>query len=164
MPEHEGPGGLPAARGVGYKTKHMVASFLGLFLSAFVAATILPAASEVVLWSIIADNPALLWPAIAVASAGNTAGAAVNWLLGRFLSRFTGRRWYPLTRAQQDRASAWFQRYGLWSLLFAWLPVLGDPLTVVAGLLRVRFPIFLLLVAIGKTGRYVIVALTASLV
>jgi len=104
----------------------------------------------------------MLWPAIAVAAAGNTAGAVVNWLLGRFLSQFSERRWYPLTQAQQQRASAWFQRFGLWSLLFAWLPVVGDPLTVVAGVLRVRFLPFLALVAVGKTARYVIVAMTAA--
>ena len=140
----------------------MASSLFALFLSAFVAATILPAASEVVLWAIIADDPAMLWPAIAVASAGNTAGAVVNWLLGRFLSQFAGRKWYPLSPGQQQRASAWFQRFGLWSLLFAWLPVVGDPLTVAAGILRVRFLPFLFLVAVGKTGRYVIVAITAS--
>jgi membrane protein YqaA with SNARE-associated domain len=140
----------------------MASSLLALFLSAFVAATILPAASEVVLWTIITDDPAMLWPAIAVAAAGNTAGAVVNWLLGRFLSQFSERKWYPLTQAQQQRASSWFQRFGMWSLLFAWLPVVGDPLTVVAGVLRVRFPIFLLLVAVGKTGRYVIVAIMAA--
>ncbi|MDA1099860.1 MAG: DedA family protein [Proteobacteria bacterium] len=140
----------------------MASSLIALFLNAFVAATILPAASEVMLWAMVANNPAMLWPAIAVAAAGNTAGAVVNWLLGRFLSEFSGRKWYPLTPQRQQRASAWFQRFGLWSLLFAWLPVVGDPLTVVAGVLRVRFPVFLALVAAGKTGRYVIVAMAAS--
>ena len=140
----------------------MTASLFLLFLNAFIASTIVPAASEATLWLIVADNPALLWPAIAVASAGNTAGAAVNWALGRFLSRFSDRKWYPLKPKQQQRASAWFQRFGLWSLLFAWLPIVGDPLTVVAGLLRVRLPIFLALVAVGKSGRYIVVALTAT--
>lgn len=142
----------------------MTTSLFLLFLNAFIASTILPAASELLLWGIVADDPAMLWPAIAVASAGNTAGAVVNWLLGRFLARFSERKWYPLKPRQQQRASAWFQRFGLWSLLFAWLPVVGDPLTVVAGVLRVPLPIFVLLVAVGKTGRYVIVALTATTV
>ncbi len=140
----------------------MTASLTALFLNAFIASTILPAASELLLWGIVADNPAMLWPAIAVASAGNTGGAVVNWALGRFLSHFSDRKWYPLKPKQQQRASAWFQRFGLWSLLFAWLPIVGDPLTVVAGVLRVRLPIFVLLVAVGKTGRYVIVALSAT--
>jgi membrane protein YqaA with SNARE-associated domain len=139
----------------------MTGSLLLLFLNAFVASTILPAASELTLWAIIADDPAVLWPAIAVASLGNTAGAVVNWLLGRYLTRFSDRKWYPLKPRQQDRAGAWFQRFGLWSLLFAWVPVVGDPLTVAAGVLRVRFLPFLVLVAVGKTGRYIIVATLA---
>lgn len=140
----------------------MLFSLPALFLNAFIAATILPAASEAMLWIIVTNDPAMLWPAIAVASAGNTAGAVINWLLGRYLSRFSTRRWYPLTEKQQERAGAWFRRFGLWSLLFAWLPVVGDPLTVVAGVLRVRFPPFLFLVALGKTGRYVVIAMLAS--
>lgn len=139
----------------------MTGSLLLLFFNAFVASTILPAASELALWAIIADDPALLWPAIAVASLGNTAGAAVNWLLGRYMARFSDRKWYPLSARQQDRAGAWFQRFGLWSLLFAWVPVVGDPITVAAGVLRVRFLPFLVLVAVGKTGRYVLVATLA---
>ncbi|MFP6746583.1 MAG: YqaA family protein [Alphaproteobacteria bacterium] len=140
----------------------MLFSLPALFLNAFIAATILPAASEAMLWIIVANDPVMLWPAIAVASAGNTAGAVINWLLGRYLSQFSTRRWYPLTEKQQERAGAWFRRFGLWSLLFAWLPVVGDPLTVVAGVLRVRFPPFLFLVALGKTGRYVVIAILAS--
>ena len=133
-----------------------------LFLSAFVAATILPASSEIVLWAIIVEDADRLWPAITVASAGNTAGAVVNWLLGRFLSRFVERGWFPLTPRQHEMASGWFQRFGLWSLMFAWLPLIGDPLTVVAGLLRVRFLPFLVLVAIGKSGRYIVIAMTVA--
>ena len=139
----------------------MATSLIALFINAFIASTILPAASEVVLWAIVANDPGLLWPAIAVASVGNTAGAAVNWALGRYLSNFTERKWYPLAARQQDRAARWFQRFGLWSLLFAWVPIVGDPLTVVAGVLRVRFPVFLCLVAVGKTGRYIIIAMLA---
>ncbi|SVA77139.1 uncharacterized protein METZ01_LOCUS129993 [marine metagenome] len=136
----------------------MEPSLWALFFSAFIAATILPSASEVVLWAMVADNPALLWPGIAAASLGNTLGAVVNWLLGRYLSNFAGRKWYPLSPSRQARASAWFRRFGLWSLLFSWLPVVGDPLTVAAGVLRVSFIPFLILIALGKTGRYLIVA------
>ena len=84
----------------------MEPSLWALFFSAFIAATILPSASEVVLWAMVADNPALLWPGIAAASLGNTLGAVVNWLLGRYLSNFAGRKWYPLSPARQDRAIA----------------------------------------------------------
>ena len=136
----------------------MESSLWALFFNAFIASTILPAASEVALWAIVTDNSALLWPGITAASLGNTLGAVVNWLLGRYLSKFAGRKWYPLSPERQARASAWFQRFGIWSLLFSWLPVVGDPLTVAAGVLRVSFIPFLILIAAGKTGRYIIVA------
>ena len=139
----------------------MESSLWALFFNAFIASTILPAASEVALWAIVADNSALLWPGITAASLGNTLGAVVNWLLGRYLSNFTDRKWYPLSPERQARASAWFQRFGIWSLLFSWLPVVGDPLTVAAGVLRVSFIPFLILIAAGKTGRYIIVAYLA---
>ena len=139
----------------------MEPSLWALFFNAFIASHILPAASEVARWAIVANNSALLWPGITAAVLGTTLGAAVNWLLGRYLSKFTGRKWYPLSPKRQARASAWFQRFGSWSLLFSWLPVVGDPLTVAAGVLRVSFIPFLLLIAAGKTGRYIIVACLA---
>ena len=133
-----------------------------LFASAFLAATILPFSSEAVLATLAAAEGAdalLLW---AVASIGNTAGSAVNWGLGRFALHWQGRRWFPASPAGLARARARFLRYGVWTLLFAWVPVVGDPLTVVAGLLRVNFWGFLVLVAIGKAGRYAAVLLLAE--
>lgn len=95
---------------------------------------------------------------LAVATLGNTAGAAINWLLGRFAARWRARRWFPVKPMALERASAWFQRWGWWSLLLSWVPVIGDPLTLAAGLLRVPFGRFLLLVALGKAARYAAVA------
>ena len=86
----------------------------------------------------------------------------VNWAAGRFIERFRDRRWFPANREQLERAQAWFRRYGIWSLLFAWLPVVGEPLTVVAGAMRVRIAPFLILVAIGKGLRYVVLALAVE--
>ena len=91
---------------------------------------------------------------LAIATFGNTLGAAVNWGLGRFLLHFRDRRWFPADRPALDRAQRWFQRYGVWSMLLAWLPVVGDALTIVAGIMRVRFVVFVALVAIGKGARY----------
>lgn len=90
------------------------------------------------------------------ATAGNTLGAAVNWLLGRYLLHFQERRWFPFKVDTLGRAQTWFQRYGVWSLLFAWLPIGGDALTFIAGVMRVRFPIFFVLTGIGKGARYAI--------
>jgi membrane protein YqaA with SNARE-associated domain len=93
---------------------------------------------------------------LAVASAGNVLGAVINWFLGREVRRFAGRRWFPVTPAALQSASKWYHRYGRWSLLASWLPVVGDPLTVVAGVLREPFWSFLVLVTIGKTARYAV--------
>ena len=130
----------------------------GLFLVAFLAATILPAQSEAGLAGLLLTgdfSPMLL---IAVASLGNTLGAVVNWGLGRGIDRFIGRRWFPVKPEALERASGWYRRYGKWSLLLSWAPFIGDPLTVVAGVLREPIVPFLLLVALAKTGRYLVVA------
>ena len=132
--------------------------YAGLFLIAFLAATIFPAQSEVGLAGLLLSgdySPVLL---IAVASLGNTLGAVVNWALGRGIERFSDRRWFPVKPAQLERAARWYHRYGRWSLLLSWVPFIGDPLTVAAGVLREPFGPFLLLVAVAKTGRYLVVA------
>jgi membrane protein YqaA with SNARE-associated domain len=131
----------------------------GLFGAALAAATILPMQSEAVLVGLLltdAYSPALL---LLVASVGNTAGSAINWLLGRSVERYRDRRWFPVDAGKLERAQGWYRRYGRWSLLLSWVPVIGDPLTVVAGAMRERFLPFLLIVAIAKTGRYLALAL-----
>lgn len=135
----------------------MITSYLLLFGSAFLAATILPFYSEVVLFALLREggDPAAL---VLVATAGNTLGAVVNWLLGRYLLHFQDRRWFYFKRAQIERAQRWFQRYGFWSLLLAWAPVGGDALTLIAGIMKVRLWLFLLLVGTGKALRYLSVA------
>jgi membrane protein YqaA with SNARE-associated domain len=134
----------------------MITSALLLFGSAFLAATILPFYSEVVLFALLRQggDPLFL---LLVATTGNTLGSVVNWWLGLCLLRFQNRRWFYFTPAQIARAQAWFQRYGVWTLLLAWLPLGGDPLTLVAGVMKVRLGIFLVLVALGKGLRYVAV-------
>lgn len=133
----------------------------GLLLNGFLAATLLPASSEVTLAALVQQAVGDPWLLLVFASIGNTGGSVVNWMMGRFLRHYQDRRWFPVSEKQVDRASNWFARFGLWSLLFAWLPVIGDPLTAVAGLLRVPFLPFLILVAIGKTARYLVIVLLA---
>ena len=132
-----------------------------MLASAFLAATIVPFSSEVTLVAAIAAGGALHW-LIAAASLGNTLGAIVNWGLGRYVEHFRGRRWFPADARQLERAQTWFHRYGTWSLLFAWVPVVGEPLTVIAGAMRVRIVPFVVLVAVGKTLRYIVLALTVD--
>ena len=131
----------------------------GLFLVSFLAATILPAQSEIGLAGLILTDDHDFWVLILVASLGNTLGAVVNWLLGRGVERFSDRKWFPVSPKQLDRATGWYHRYGRWSLLLSWAPIIGDPLTLAAGVLKEPFWSFTLLVAIAKTTRYVAVAL-----
>jgi membrane protein YqaA with SNARE-associated domain len=128
-----------------------------LFLSAFLAATILPVSSEAVLAGLIAAGKGDALALFAVATVGNTLGSVVNWLIGRGIARVRDRPWFPVSAARYEAATRQFNRYGLWSLLFAWVPFVGDPLTVVAGALRVPLGRFVLLVAIGKAARYAMV-------
>ncbi|WP_084609826.1 YqaA family protein [Sedimenticola selenatireducens] len=139
----------------------MILSYLLLFSSAFLAATILPFYSEVVLFALLRDggDPIVL---VSIATLGNTLGAVVNWLLGWYLLHFQDRRWFYFKPAQIERAQRWFQRYGFWTLLLAWMPVGGDALTLIAGIMKVRLWLFLLLVGTGKALRYIsVVYLTA---
>ncbi len=138
-------------------------AYAGLFAASFLAATVFPFQSELVLVGLLlsGDYP---WPALlAVATVGNVLGAVVNWALGRFFIHFRDRRWFPVKPETYARVERWYARYGVWSLLFAWLPIGGDPLTVVAGALRTNLALFVVLVTVGKLGRYaVLVAATLN--
>lgn len=102
------------------------------------------------------------WLLVLVAGVGNVLGSVVNWWLGTRIERFRDRRWFPVSPARLERARGWYLRRGRWTLLLSWLPVVGDPLTLVAGVLRERLPVFLLLVAIAKFGRYIVLAATVA--
>ncbi|MBM0106735.1 DedA family protein [Steroidobacter sp. S1-65] len=134
-----------------------IAIYAGLFLSAFFSATLLPLQSETVLVALLLTDRSP-WPVIVIASVGNVAGAVVNWLIGRGIEQLRDRRWFPLSAASLQRSQAWYLRYGKWSLLLSWMPVIGDPITVVAGVLREPLPMFLVLVSIAKIGRYLVLA------
>jgi len=133
--------------------------YASLFLAAFLAATILPAQSELGLAGLLVSNSYNKMALIAVASIGNTLGAAINWGLGRGIGHFKNNKWFPASPQKLDMVSEWYRKYGRWSLLLSWVPVVGDPITVAAGLLREPFFSFLILVGIAKTVRYLIVAL-----
>ncbi|CAN7189496.1 YqaA family protein [Rhizobium sp. LjRoot258] len=135
-----------------------LALYAGLFLVAFAAATIFPMQSEAGLVVLILAKQYPVLALIAVATVGNVLGSAVNWLLGVGIERFRGKRWFPVSQPALDKAQRWYRRYGKWSLLLSWMPVIGDPITVVAGVLREPFPTFLLLVTIAKTARYGVLA------
>ncbi|MCW5732443.1 MAG: DedA family protein [Alphaproteobacteria bacterium] len=137
-------------------------SYLAAFFSAFLASTLLPLSSEGVLAALALHRGGdwvVLW---FFASLGNTAGALVNYLIGRYLLLFQDQRWFPVGREALARAQGWFARFGTWSLLFSWLPVVGDPLTLVAGVMRTQPALFLVLVFAGKAARYAAVLALAG--
>ena len=136
-------------------------AYAGLFAASFLAATVFPFQSELVLVGLLLSGDHS-WPALlAVATVGNVLGAVVNWVLGRFFIHFRDRRWFPVKPATYAKVEHWYARYGVWSLLFAWAPIGGDALTVVAGAMRTNLALFVVLVTIGKLGRYaVLVAAT----
>lgn len=138
------------------------AALVGLFLVAFGAASLLPAQSEPVFLAALLAGAHPAWVVVAVASVGNTLGSCLNWLIGRGVERFRDRPWFPVPAPALARATGWYRRWGRWSLLLSWAPFVGDPLTVVAGVLREPFWSFLLLVALAKTGRYATLALIAA--
>lgn len=133
-----------------------------MFWVGFLSATLLPGGSEALVVVQVCGGQSLLalW---LVATLANTLGSWVNWVLGRHLLQYEGRRWFPVKPAQRLKAEVWFNRWGKWSLLLAWLPVVGDPLTLVAGTLRVNVWVFLLLVGLGKALRYLLVIWAAGL-
>jgi membrane protein YqaA with SNARE-associated domain len=142
-----------------------VIGYGGLFISALVAATLLPLQSEAVLAGLLVQGGRPVVVLVAVATAGNVLGSLVNWILGRSALRYRHARWFPVSGAQLARAQGWYGRYGRWSLLASWLPVVGDPLTLVAGILREPLPTFLLLVTVAKGVRYGVLAyLTLALI
>ena len=137
-------------------------SYFTLFFSSFLAATILPFYSEVFLFAMVQQGlPG--WSLVATASLGNTLGSVVNWYLGRYLLKYQDKKWFYFKQSQIEKSQRWFERYGKWSLLFAWLPVGGDVLTLIAGMLKIRLSTFIILVGIGKTLRYISVLYFAQL-
>ncbi|MBY3177601.1 DedA family protein [Rhizobium leguminosarum] len=133
-----------------------ISTYLGLFFTALGAASVLPMQSEPVLVALILTGKFSLPMLLAVASVGNTLGSVLNWFLGRGIERFRDRRWFPVSEKALERSSRWYRRYGKWSLLLSWMPLFGDALTVVAGVLREPLLTFTILVFIAKTGRYVV--------
>lgn len=134
-------------------------AYFSLFVSALLAATLLPAQSEGLLITLILQESYFFFGLILAASIGNTLGSVVNWWLGYHLQRFQDRSWFPFSAASIEKASVRLRKYGWWSLLLSWMPVIGDPITLVAGFLRVPFWVFLGLVAVAKTGRYLVIGL-----
>ena len=135
-----------------------LAVYGGLFLSAFVAASLLPAQSELVLAGLLASQEWSAFWLLFVVSLGNILGALLNYALGRGATALQQKRWFPFSGDALARAEGWYRRYGRWSLLGSWLPIIGDPITVVAGVMREPIVPFVVLVTIAKGARYIVLA------
>ncbi|QQD20534.1 DedA family protein [Venatoribacter cucullus] len=127
-------------------------SYGGLFVLAFLSASLLPMGSAWLVLLLLSqgESPLLVW---LIATAGNTLGSVLNYALGYYARHWVQAR---QSRERWQQAERWFDRYGIWSMLLAWLPIIGDPLTLVAGVLRANFPLFLILVTLGKAARYAV--------
>ena len=129
------------------------AGYAGLFVTSFLAATFLPLGSEAAVLALVVAGYSL--PAIwLTATVGNTLGALLNYAAGRLGDRLLIRRLSTQNRQVLDRAGTWIRRWGAPAAFFAWLPVIGDPLTLLAGMARMPFVPFLVWVTLGKGLRY----------
>jgi membrane protein YqaA with SNARE-associated domain len=127
-----------------------------LFSSSLIAATLLPAGSEIIITGLYLNAKHSALTLITVATIGNVLGSIINYVMGRYLIKFQNRKWFPFKEKSIKKASNLFQKYGIFSLLFAWLPIIGDPVTLIAGMFRVNIFTFIALVSIGKAARYAI--------
>ena len=124
----------------------------------------MPLSSEIVLTTMLLTTLFEKNILLIVASSGNILGSIFNWYLGKKITIFQDRKWFPVSPEQLNKSQKYFKKYGLWSLLLAWVPVIGDPLTLLAGVLKVRFSIFFILVSISKISRYVFILYLVSFV
>ncbi|WP_347453102.1 YqaA family protein [Acinetobacter thermotolerans] len=139
-------------------------ALLILFLSAFGAATLIPLQSEAVLLGMLATTGYSAWLLITVASAGNILGSCVNWYLGFKIEQYKDRKWFPVSEQKMHQAQGIYRKYGYWFLLLSWVPVIGDPITLIAGLLKENFIRFLLIVSVAKIGRYLFLYAAYSMI
>ncbi len=135
-----------------------MATYIGLFVVSFLAATLLPGGSEIALTTALASTDKSVTLLIAFATFGNVLGSLVNWVLGRYFNHLQDRSWYPIKPHQMVRAEQWYRKYGRWSLLLSWAPIIGDPLTLISGMFREPFFSFVILVTIAKLTRYLVVS------
>jgi membrane protein YqaA with SNARE-associated domain len=135
----------------------MMLSYFLLFMSAFGAATLLPLQSEAVLVTLLLKGQYSALLLIGIATLGNVLGSCVNWWLGLKIEHFKDRKWFPVSEKRLQQAQSFYHKYGFYSLLLSWTPIIGDPITLAAGLFKENFWRFLGIVIIAKAGRYLFI-------
>ena len=134
-------------------------AYLSLFFVAFAAATFFPFQSEALLVGLLVSGDYPVFALLLAATIGNVLGSVVNWVLGLYIEKFRNRKWFPFKARALEKAQAHYHRWGHWSLLMSWAPFIGDPLTLIAGIMREPFWRFLAIVTLAKAGRYAITAM-----
>ena len=136
--------------------------YTSLFVSSFLSSTLLPGHSELTLTAFIFLKKYSIIDLIFFASVGNILGSILNWSMGYYLTNLKDKKWFPINRLHLTRASSWFLKYGKWTLFLSWVPIIGDPLTIIAGIFRVPIHTFILIVSFAKTMRYVFISLVVT--
>tara|TARA_B100001540_G_scaffold152182_1_gene134816 strand:+ start:171 stop:605 length:435 start_codon:yes stop_codon:yes gene_type:complete len=134
--------------------------YISLFTIAFMVATIVPFGSEMYFATLLSLNKYNNLLLLIAASIGNILGSVFNWICGYYVNYFIKKPWFPIKKEKIKKGTEIFNKYGKWSLLLSWAPFIGDPITFVAGTLRFSLVPFLILVSIGKVGRYLIIYLS----
>jgi membrane protein YqaA with SNARE-associated domain len=142
----------------------IVLGYLQLLLFSFLAATFLPFSSEVILTTMYLSKNFNIFILLIVASIGNISGSLFNWYLGKKILIFKDKKWFPISNDRLKKSEKFFQKYGVWSLFLAWVPIIGDPLTMIAGVLRIKLIVFLIFVSISKISRYIFIIYLAKLI
>ena len=136
--------------------------YISLFTVAFMVATIVPFGSEAYFVALLSTGKYNDFLLISAASLGNVLGSVFNWVCGYYINYFIKKTWFPINNQMIDKGNKMFKKYGKWSLLLSWVPFIGDPITFVAGTLRYSFIPFIILVSIGKVGRYLLIYMSLS--
>ena len=134
--------------------------YLSIFAVSFMVATIVPFGSEVYFATLLSLGKYNNFFLLVAASVGNVLGSVFNWVCGYYVNFFIKKSWFPIKEDKIEKGTELFNKYGKWSLLLAWVPFIGDPITFVAGTLRFSFVPFIILVSIGKVGRYLVIYLS----
>jgi membrane protein YqaA with SNARE-associated domain len=134
-----------------------------LFLSAFLAATLFPAGSEIILTMLHKSGDYNVILLLSVATFGNVLGSLVNYVIGYYILKLKNKKFIPIKDKDIKKYSKIYQKWGIYSLLFSWLPIVGDPLTVIAGIFRTNILLFISFVTIGKLARYIIILIMVEI-
>lgn len=134
----------------------MTMSYFLLFFSALIAATLFPMQSEAVLFTLLYQSYTA-WLLILVATMGNVLGSCINWFLGIKIEQYKHHKYFPFKEQQIVKAQKFYAKYGFYSLFLSWLPIIGDPLTLIAGVLKERFWRFIIIVTVAKLSRYLFI-------